>query len=636
MFFFTFSCSTPPAIAGRPYGTIKLEELSLQAESDPARAIETAHAFLVQKDKNTDAAMSLPEMPLEEELASIITRSSERLAKIYEEGISTKNGRLALGALKSLRAVASIDRLEAFLSPFAKQIAFLSSNRESELIEISAEEFFAKGLITPALLVYIDALDALSGNADESAQGETHKRATDLSRSVEKIIPNAQGWPATLSKLPEWASRAARARNRPILRRLVVEMEQRKIPIASDIAEFIASRETMAEMSKGVVTVRIDKGIKIEQGIGTPDRVLGTGFFIDANGYILTNYHVIQSEVDPEYEGFSRLTIRPAGAPELRIPAKVVGWDPILDIALIKADSQSDYIFGIGQAVAPASGTKVFAIGSPAGLENTITSGIVSASGRRLFESGEAMQVDAALNPGNSGGPLLDESGELLGIVFAGLPAFQGLSFGVPASWVAKILPDLFRGGELKRSWLGLAVAETDSRLEITYRHRMASQNANLGESVLSINGFFPKKVVDVQSYLLSQGIGELAIIELGSSSGSRFILSKLIERPPKPLQKAALIERRELLFPALLGMTVRSIPGSLLVGETYTIEKIYPGSIADESGLSVNDPIAIQRFSVDKEVGAVIIQIYVKKRKSGFLESFIQIPASLEIPDFI
>jgi hypothetical protein len=82
--------------------------------------------------------------------------------------------------------------------------------------------------------------------------------------------------------------------------------------------------------------------------------------------------------------------------------------------------------------------------------------------------------------------------------------------------------------------------------------------------------------------------------------------------------------------------MLVRPMPGSLFEPESYTVAKVWPGTIADEAGLSVDDPFALRRFMVDGKLQAAIIQIYVKKRKAGFLESIIQIPAPFDIPDFL
>ena len=230
-----------------------------------------------------------------------------------------------------------------------------------------------------------------------------------------------------------------------------------------------ATGAPFADMLEGTVTIWVNRGIRIEKGVGYPDRVIGSGFFIDARGYLLTNYHVIESEVDPKYEGYSRLFIRFNESTGEKIPAKVVGYDTVFDLALLKAETPARYSFGGSAGLRVSPGDKVFAIGSPAGLEKTITSGIVSATGRRFLEMGDAIQVDVPLNPGNSGGPLLSEGGDLIGIVFAGLEQFEGLNFAVPYVWIEHALPLLFKGGEAVHPWMGAALAETEKGLEVVY-----------------------------------------------------------------------------------------------------------------------------------------------------------------------
>jgi len=119
---------------------------------------------------------------------------------------------------------------------------------------------------------------------------------------------------------------------------------------------------------KGTVTVLVDKGIKVEKGMGFADAVLGSGFFISKDGYIVTNNHVISDCVDPKYEGFSRLYIKLAEDPDTRIPAKVVGYDSVLDLALLKAEVDAPYYFELGSSSGLEAGDKVYAIGSPKGV----------------------------------------------------------------------------------------------------------------------------------------------------------------------------------------------------------------------------------------------------------------------------
>ena len=193
---------------------------------------------------------------------------------------------------------------------------------------------------------------------------------------------------------------------------------------------------SVSDYISGTVTIWVDLGIHVSKGLGYANRAIGSGFFIDRSGYIVTNYHVIQSEVDPEYEGYSRLYIKLSSDPETRIPARVVGWDPLLDLALLKTEIDAPYVFPLGSSIELDVGEKIYAIGAPAGLDWTITSGIVSAKGRRLLTMGPVMQIDAAINAGNSGGPILDENGNVEAIAFAGVLEHQGLNFAIPIEYL--------------------------------------------------------------------------------------------------------------------------------------------------------------------------------------------------------
>ena len=104
-----------------------------------------------------------------------------------------------------------------------------------------------------------------------------------------------------------------------------------------------------------------------------------------------------------------------------RVPAKIIGYDKILDLALLKVEIKSRHVFTSAGPINVALGTKVTAIGSPGGLSGSITSGIVFSTSRDCLQIGDALQIETPLNPGNSGGPILDENGQLIGIVFAGM-----------------------------------------------------------------------------------------------------------------------------------------------------------------------------------------------------------------------
>ena len=488
--------------------------------------------------------------------------------------------------------------------------------RRSSFLASEADAFFEKGQTAPALLVYVDAL-AESGNDTSLA-------------------------PFSGDRLELWAKRALEARDRASFKRLCAELSARSLALPEGAASYLDSKDSMESMRKGVVTIRVDKGIKIEQGVGVPDRELGSAFFIDRAGYAITNYHVIESEVDPTYEGYSSISAKPADAPEDRLGAKVIGYDRLLDLALIKVDTTPEYVFSLSEGIQLLRRAQdILAIGSPAGLENTVTSGIVSAQGRKILQTGSSIQVDVALNPGNSGGPLLDESGDVVGVVYAGMLQYQGLNFAIPSEWVLKVLPDLFRGGEVKRAWLGLCLAENESGprragIEITYRHPALAAGIDEGDRILAIDGTKLKDIPATQALLLRSNPGVLSLVKIERGGVEKTLLRSMGERPFTPFESAVRLDRKEKLFPPLFGMSLSPLPSSLFDSANFSVSKVWPGSIADESGLSENDPISLRRFVVDKEQHAAYIQIYVKKRKAGFLESVIQIPASLDTPDFI
>ena len=231
---------------------------------------------------------------------------------------------------------------------------------------------------------------------------------------------------------------AVENRNKAVIRELADKFPDYKYDKTDELNAVINYQPDTEELISGTVTIWVNRGIKIEHGIGYPNRIIGSGFYIDKRGYILTNYHVISSEVDTEYEGFSRLYIK-YDQNEERIPAKVVGWDASLDIALLKVEYTPDYFYSFPKQTEYKPGEKIYAIGSPGGLDKTITAGIISNSGsRRLLPIGDTIQVDVPINSGNSGGPVVDVYGNLVGVVFAGIEQFEGVNFIIPVKWILK------------------------------------------------------------------------------------------------------------------------------------------------------------------------------------------------------
>jgi serine protease Do len=190
-----------------------------------------------------------------------------------------------------------------------------------------------------------------------------------------------------------------------------------------------------------------------------PRKGAGTGFLIDANGSILTNHHVI--------EGADRILVRLTDGRTLR--AHRVGSDPDTDIALIKVEAPSPLPFApLGNSDSLRVGEWVCAIGNPLAYEHTVTVGVVSYVGRKLFDMSldNYIQTDAAINFGNSGGPLINARGEVIGINAAISSRASNIGFAVPINQASAILPQLIEKGRVSRGFVGLTLKDVDADLQ--------------------------------------------------------------------------------------------------------------------------------------------------------------------------
>lgn len=184
---------------------------------------------------------------------------------------------------------------------------------------------------------------------------------------------------------------------------------------------------------------------------------LGSGFIISADGYIVTNNHVV--------EGADKITVKLNGDKSAGLAAKVVGTDAETDLALLKVESKTALpVLKFGDSDAMEVGDWVVAIGNPFGLSNTVTAGILSAKGRDIHAGpfDNFLQTDASINPGNSGGPLINMEGEVIGINTAISANGQGIGFAIPSSLASKVINDLREGKKVSRGWLGVTIQDVD------------------------------------------------------------------------------------------------------------------------------------------------------------------------------
>ncbi|KJS67205.1 MAG: peptidase S1 [Peptococcaceae bacterium BICA1-7] len=181
---------------------------------------------------------------------------------------------------------------------------------------------------------------------------------------------------------------------------------------------------------------------------------MGSGFIISEDGYILTNDHVV--------EGATQIEVIMTGKDQ-PIPAKLVGSDAELDLAVLKISGQNDLpTLQLGDSNSVRVGEWAIAIGNPQGLDHTVTVGVISAKGRPITVENKQyknlLQTDASINPGNSGGPLLNMSGQVIGINTAVNASAQGIGFAIPTSTVKPVLDTLINNGKISRPWLGVYI----------------------------------------------------------------------------------------------------------------------------------------------------------------------------------
>ncbi|WP_418838707.1 DegQ family serine endoprotease [Parasutterella sp.] len=245
----------------------------------------------------------------------------------------------------------------------------------------------------------------------------------------------------------------------------------------------------------------------------TPERRgQGSGFIIDPNGIILTNNHVV--------DGADEVTVHLTDKREFK--AKVLGTDPKTDIAVIKIEGKDLPVVKLGKSENVNVGEWVAAIGAPFGLDNTVTAGIVSAKSRNLPDEQFVpfIQTDVAVNPGNSGGPLFNMKGEVIGInsqIFSTSGGFMGLSFAIPIDLAVQIKDELMKNGKVSRGRLGILMQQLTPELAKSFNLKEAkgaliaqiekdgpADKAGLrdGDIVIEYNG---KPIADIRE--LSQAV---------------------------------------------------------------------------------------------------------------------------------
>jgi len=247
----------------------------------------------------------------------------------------------------------------------------------------------------------------------------------------------------------------------------------------------------------------------------------GSGVIVAPDGYILTNGHVVQNA--------RQLTANITGGASY--PATIIGTDPATDLAVIRADGSGLPFATLGDSASLRVGQLIIAIGNPFGFQSSVSTGVVSALGRalrsqegRLIEN--VIQHTAPLNPGNSGGPLVDSRGQVVGINTAIIPMAQGIGFSIPSSTAKWIVSQLLSHGRVRRGYLGIAGQQrplnrrlvrfynltTDYAVEVLSVHATGpAGQAGLreGDLIVSVNGHNVASVDDLHHFLSEWPIGQ-------------------------------------------------------------------------------------------------------------------------------
>ena len=343
-----------------------------------------------------------------------------------------------------------------------------------------------------------------------------------------------------------------------------------------------------------------------EQQAPREKTAFGSAFFISKDGYLLTNHHVV--------EDASEVTIVLNDRRE--IDAKVVGSDARTDVALLKVSGSNFPSLATGNIDQLKVGQPVLAIGSPFGFDYSASAGIVSAKSRNMLgeTSVPFIQTDVALNPGNSGGPLFNQQGQVVGVnsrIFSGTGGYMGLSFSIPIDVAMDVADQLKKNGKVTRSYLGVMLQDIDRNLAEAYKlskpegslitqvapNSPASKaGMRAGDVILKFNGTPISRTSDLLNYLNRTSPNQSINLEVLRDDKPRVISATLTTSPDDtPAKSTGALTTKAQKGP-ILGISIRGLsPAELerlnVKGGVY-VQDVVRGGLAAQSRIQAGDVI--------------------------------------------
>jgi len=337
----------------------------------------------------------------------------------------------------------------------------------------------------------------------------------------------------------------------------------------------------------------------------------GSGFFISSDGYILTNNHVVKDAVKVKIFNIDKE----------EFTAKIIGTDPKTDLALLKINVKNVPYIDLGDSNAEEVGEWVLAIGNPFGQDLTVTAGIISAKGRQLglAQYEDFLQTDAAINLGNSGGPLINMKGEAIGInstILTPSAGNIGIGFAIPSNMAKKVVADLKSKGKVVRGWFGIQIqniSESDAKdlelatggaLVMKVEENSPAQKAGLKryDLIVAINGKEVKSAAALQMEIANSAPGDEVNVTIFRNKDKQTVKIKVSEAPDAAKEQAV-AESKSLN----LGMTlVKNTPAlareyELKTSQGLVVDNLERGGAAADNGLKSGDVIlAVNRTEIE------------------------------------